>query len=301
MQERIAVVTGANAGLGYQTTRALAQKGYRVVMACRNETKAAKAREELLAEAPAAAIEVLRLDQSEPDSIRGFVDGFARRHGQLDLLVNNAGIVGLPLSRNSVGHELQMATNYLGVFALTGLLLPLFRGDAPGRIVNVGSLAHRQGKMDLDDLNWETGEYKPMGAYGRSKLAVMAWTLELDARLRAAGSPVMALSAHPGFAATEIGTNNPNPMINPQNPVGKWFQNQVRRFIPTAEEAARPTLHAACSETVHGGEYYGPGGFMEIGGAPAPAKINPKAKDAAMRERLWSLSEELTGVRYLSD
>ena len=301
MQERIAIVTGANAGLGFQTSVALAKQGYRVVMACRNEAKAAKAREALLAEAPTAKTQVLRLDQSEPDSVQGFADAFIAEYGELDLLINNAGIVGLPLTRNSAGHELQMATNYLGVFALTGLLLSRFRAGMPTRIVNVGSLAHRQGKMDLDDLNWQTGAYKPMGAYGRSKLAMMAWTLELDARLRAIGSDTIAVSAHPGFAATEIGTNNPNPMLNPQNAFGKWFQNQVRRFIPTADQAARPILRAACADGVQGGDYYGPGGFMEIGGAPAPAKINPKAKDPELRARLWALSESLTGVRYLSD
>jgi NAD(P)-dependent dehydrogenase (short-subunit alcohol dehydrogenase family) len=216
----------------------------------------------------------------------------------VDVLINNAGIIAMPLARNSVAHELQLATNYLGAFALTGTLLPCFRNDAPARIVNVGSLAHRLARLDLDDLNWEKTPYKEWTAYARSKLAMLTFTLELNRRLRRRGSQIIALGAHPGFAATEIGRDNT--AIAPKNPFSKWFQEKARPLIPTAAKAAMPILHAACADGVRGGDYYGPRGFLEIGGRPGRARVNPIAKDADVGKRLWALSESMTGIRYLS-
>jgi NAD(P)-dependent dehydrogenase (short-subunit alcohol dehydrogenase family) len=299
MTETVAVVTGANAGLGYQTTLQLARSGATVVMACRSLERAERARGQLLAEAPGASTLIMRLDVSEPESIATFGRHFAQQVGSLDLLINNAGIVGIPLQRNSVGHELQLATNYLGMFALTGTLLPMFRTDVPSRIVNVGSLSHRLAKLDLDDINWEKGRYGPMRAYARSKLAVLTFTMELNRRLQRAGSKTMALAAHPGFAATEIGKDNS--LMNPKNPIGKWFNHKMEAKIPSAAEAARPILLAACREGVRGGDYYGPGGWLEIAGEPDEARVNPAARDIATGKRLWALSEAMTGVSYLAD
>jgi NAD(P)-dependent dehydrogenase (short-subunit alcohol dehydrogenase family) len=294
----IAVVTGANAGLGFEIARGLAARGMTVVMACRDLKKAEAARDRLLAEQPQASLGVRRLDVSDLESVREFGRGFSGESGGLQLLVNNAGIVDIPLARNRAGHELQLATNYLGPFALIGTLLPHFASGQAARIVNVNSNAHRGGELRLDDFNWERGRYRGMAAYARSKLALMTFTLELDRRLRASGSPIIALSAHPGWAATGIADHKP--MANPSNPVGKWLIGQVKKIVPTAAQAARPSLHAACADGVRGGEYYGPGGFGEIAGETAPARINPKACEVESAGRLWRLSEDMTGVRYLS-
>lgn len=296
MTDKTAVVTGANAGLGYEITAALAEKGFRVIMACRNLEKAGDALKNLQARLPQGRFELLQLDVSDLDSINDFTAEFADKIGEFDLLINNAGITDVPLSRNNRGHESQLATNYLGPFALIGKLLPLFRKTQQCRIVNVCSLAHRFGKIDLDNLNWDDENgYKPMKSYARSKIALMSYTLELNRRLQQSGSHVIALSAHPGFAATEITRKNGEP----KNPVSRWIQSKVEPLIPSPADAARPTLMAALSSDAKGGDYFGPGGFLEIGGAPGRAKINSKAKDTLIAKQLWSVTEEMTGFSYL--
>lgn len=295
MPKKTAVVTGANAGLGFAISAALLQKDYRVVMACRNAAKADAACKRLLQQVPGADVSVLPLDVSELASVAAFAEQFAQQFGELELLINNAGIVAQPFTRNDAGHELQMATNYLGSFALVGRLLPFFSAQRPGRIVNVGSLAHRFGKLPLDDMNWDKGDFRPMKGYARSKVALLTFTQELNRRL--AGSNIIALAAHPGFAATEITAGNP--AMQPKNAVQRWIRSKVEPLIPTPVDAARPILHAALAEGVRGGDYYGPGGLFEIAGKPATAKLNPRTKNAAHAQRLWSLTEEMTGVHYL--
>jgi NAD(P)-dependent dehydrogenase (short-subunit alcohol dehydrogenase family) len=296
----VVVITGANAGLGFETALELARSGASVVMACRSPERAEKARSALLSRVPAAAATVLPLDVSEPESIRAFVREFSERCGGLDVLINNAGIVAVPLSRNSVGHEMQLATNYLGAFALTGLLLPLFRADGRARVVNVGSHANRLGRLPLDDPNWERTPYRELRAYARAKLALLCFTLELERRLRRSGSRVVALGAHPGFAATDIRRHSPK--LTPPGFVGRWVDRVGAWFTPSAAEACRSIVHAARGEGVRGGDYWGPSGVLEIRGAPAArARVNPAARDVELARRLWSLSESLTGVRYLSD
>jgi NAD(P)-dependent dehydrogenase (short-subunit alcohol dehydrogenase family) len=296
---KVAVITGANGGLGFQTALALARMGTTIVLACRSVDKAGKAQSELLAEVPHAEAIVIPLDVSEPESIRAFGRQFATRVGRLDLLVNNAGVVLVPLTRNSVGHEMHLATNYLGAFALTGTLLPFFRENARGRIVNVGSLAHRFAKLDLDDLNWEKTPYNEWQAYARSKLPLLSFTMELDRRLRATGSPVIALAAHPGFANTNAGRHSA--ALTPRNAFGRWLSDHVvEPLIPKAPVAARSIVHAASAEGVSGGDYYGPRGLLETRGRPGRARLNPVAEDVEVGRRLWALSEEMTGVGYLS-
>jgi NAD(P)-dependent dehydrogenase (short-subunit alcohol dehydrogenase family) len=297
--EPVVVITGANAGLGFETALALARSGARVVMACRSQERAEQARSDLLARVPAAAATILPLDVSEPESIRSFVREFSDRCGQLDVLINNAGIVAVPLSRNSVGHEMQLATNYLGAFALTGLLLPLFRAGGRARVVNVGSHANRLGRLPLDDPNWERTPYRELRAYARSKVALLSFTIELERRLRRSGSHVIALGAHPGFAATDIRRHSPK--LTPPGFVGRWVDTVGALVTPTAAEACRSIVHAARDEGVRGGDYWGPSGWLEIRGEPGRARVNPIARDVELGRRLWSLSESLTGVRYLSE
>ncbi len=275
-----------------------ARTGARVILACRNMEKAENARSEIQQQVPDADTSTMQLDVSDLTSVREFAHRYAQQEGELDLLVNNAGIVAIPLARNDAGHEMQLATNYLGAFALTGLLLPCFRADAAGRIVNVGSLAHRLGKLNLEDLNWEQTPYHQWKGYANSKVAMMSYTLELNRRLQQAGREIIALGAHPGFANTNIHQNSP--ALHYKNPVRKWISQKMQRLIPTAADAARPVILAAESPDVSGGEYYGPGGFLEIGGKPAHARINPIARDPELAERLWAVSESMTGVSYLS-
>jgi NAD(P)-dependent dehydrogenase (short-subunit alcohol dehydrogenase family) len=296
---RTVVITGANAGLGFQAALALAREGVRVVMACRSTERAQQAQRDLLNIVPDGRTLVLPLDVAEPDSIREFGMRMSDEVDALDVLINNAGIVGTPLLRNRVGHEMQMTTNYLGAFALTGVLLPLFRRDAESRIVNVGSLSHRVARLDLDDLNWEQTPYSPWKAYARSKLAMLTFTMELGRRLRARAAQIIAVGAHPGFAATEIGKDLP--VLNSPNPVVQWLKKKTRPMIPPPAVATGPILHAACAEGVQSGDFYGPDGFLEIRGLPGKARLNPEAKDATTGRRLWSLSESLCGIRYLSD
>jgi NAD(P)-dependent dehydrogenase (short-subunit alcohol dehydrogenase family) len=296
--DKVIVVTGANAGLGLQLSTRLARAGAHVVMACRSPSRAERALERLLAEVPGARATVLSLDVAELESIRDFRARLADRVGYLDILINNAGIFGVPLSRNSAGHEFQLATNYLGPFSLTGALLPLFR-DRPGaRIVSVGSLAHRYAKLCLEELNLKDGDYNAWRAYAQSKLALLTYTLELDRRLRERRSNIVAVCAHPGMAPTEIAKNSR--LASPRSAIGMWFRKTMERLIPTVAEAVDPILHAACAEGVGGGDYYGPGGWLEVAGAPARARLNARASDESVARMLWSTSELLTGVSYLS-
>jgi NAD(P)-dependent dehydrogenase (short-subunit alcohol dehydrogenase family) len=295
LPRKTVVVTGANAGLGFAITQALLQQDYRVVMACRNAVKASAARMKLLEHVPGADVSVLPLDVSELDSVEAFAKHFEEQFRELDLLINNAGIVAMPLTRNDAGHEMQMATNYLGNFALVGRMLPFFITERPCRIVNVGSLAHRFGKMPVDDMNWTADDYKPMKGYARSKVALLSFTQELNRRLE--GTNIIALAAHPGFAATEITAGNAE--MQPKNAIQRWVRSKVEPLIPTPAEAARSILHAALAEDVRGGDYFGPGGFFEIAGKPAMARLNPVTKDVEDARRLWSISQDMTGVCYL--
>ena len=298
LANKVALITGANAGLGYQLSLSLARMGAHVVMACRSPQRAEQARRQLVEEVPGAIATTLPLDLGDPDSISGLGVLVGQRVGQLDLLIHNAGVYGVPLSRNGAGHELHFVTNYLGPFALTGVLFPFLR-DAPGsRVVFVSSLAHRFGKLRVEPSNEQDAGYRPLAAYGHSKLAMMAHMLELDRRLRARGSQIIALSAHPGFAPTDTAKRHADQ--NSKSAFGKWLIKKVEARMPSVADAAAPILHAACAEGVHGGDYYGPNGWFEIAGSPAKARINAQALNAALAGQLWSAAEALTGVRYLS-
>jgi NAD(P)-dependent dehydrogenase (short-subunit alcohol dehydrogenase family) len=276
---RTVVVTGANSGLGFITARELARAGAHVVLAVRDT-----ARGEQAAAAIRGSTEVRRLDLADLASITAFAGAW---EGGLDILVNNAGIMAVPERRTKDGFELQIGTNHLGHFALTNLLL----GEITDRVVTVSSTAHRTGRIRLDDLNWEQGGYGRWTAYGQSKLANLLFTLELQRRLSEAGSTIRAHAAHPGYAATNL-----------QSHTASGLQHRImsitnRLLAQSDEMGALPTLYAATKD-LPGASYIGPGGFQEQRGHPALAKRSAAAQDADTARRLWTLSEQLTGVRF---
>jgi len=291
---KTALVTGANSGIGYQAALELARHGAHVLLGCRNEAKGRAALERLLREAPGASAEVVPLDMASLASIRAFAASFIGRGIALDLLINNAGVMALPKRElTEDGFERQFGTNHLGHFALTGLLLPALLAAPAPRVVTVASLAHRTGKIDFDNLQRERG-YEGWDAYNASKLANILFAKELDRRARAAHSRLLSLAVHPGVSTTSIFENGPGTtnlkaiMVKLLAPV--MMQND--------EAGALPTLYAATSPDAKGGEYIGPDGFGELKGAPVVVQPRPQALDVAVGERLWTVSEDLTGVHY---
>ncbi len=293
---KTALITGANSGIGYQTALQLARHGAHVLLGCRNEAKGSAALERLQREAPGASAEVVQLDMASLASIRAFAAAFLGRGIALDLLINNAGVMALPKRElTEDGFERQFGTNHLGHFALTGLLLPALLASPAPRVVTVASLAHRTGKIEFDNLQSERS-YKGKGweAYNASKLANILFAKELDRRARAAHSGLLSLAVHPGVSTTSIFANGPGTMslkaiaVKVLAPV--LMQND--------EAGALPTLYAATSSDAHGGEYIGPDGFGELKGSPVVVQPRPQALDTAVGERLWTVSEELTGVHY---
>jgi NAD(P)-dependent dehydrogenase (short-subunit alcohol dehydrogenase family) len=283
---RVAIVTGANTGIGLETARMLAQKGADVVLACRNPEKGEAALAQIQADKPAGKASLMALDLSDLDSVASFAAAFGKAHDRLDLLVNNAGVMVPPLSRTKQGFELQIGTNHLGHFALTGRLLPLVLRTKGARVVTVASTAASFGRIDLDDLSWERRKYDAWRAYGQSKLANLLFFQELSRRLAAAGSAVRATGAHPGWTATDL-----------QRTAGfARFFNPYLAMKP--HDGALPTMRAACDPDAASASYWGPDGLFELRGAPAPARIIKPARDEAMAARLWALSEKLTGVTF---
>lgn len=289
---RVALITGANAGLGFETARALAARGAHVILACRDAAKGAAARERLLAEHPTASASVEALDVSKLDSVRACAARVLAAHPRLDLLINNAGIMATPLERTAEGFEMQLASNHLGHFLLTGLLLPRLLATPGSRVVAVSSLAARQGHIDFDDL-MGTRRYDPWTAYNQSKLANLLFGRELQRRLERVRAPTRALIAHPGASSTNL-FSTPGGVL-----VKRVVTPLMRMFLfQSAERGALPILFAATSADAEPGGYYGPGGFNEMKGPPAPARVPPAAKDDTVASRLWTESERLVGLRY---
>ena len=283
--DRIALVTGANTGIGFEAARALARKGAHVALACRNEEKGQDALNRIRRETPAANVELLSLDLASLDSVRSCAADFQAKHQRLDLLINNAGVMVPPRSQTAEGLEMQIGVNYFGHFALTGLLIDTIMATPGARIVIVSSLAHRQGRIDFDNFRGEK-RYRAWREYCQSKLADLIFAIELQRRLERAGRDTLSIAAHPGFTSTDLQRHNAFFNLT----VGLWSNN--------AERGALPTLYAATAPDASG--YYGPGGFQEIKGFPGPAKVMPRARDEHTAERLWEVGEAVTGVRFLA-
>jgi NAD(P)-dependent dehydrogenase (short-subunit alcohol dehydrogenase family) len=284
---RMAIVTGANSGLGLVTARELARAGATVILAAR-DGKAKGAMGTIAGAVPGAELEPRDLDLADLDSVASFAGAVGADHPKVDLLINNAGVMMPPRSTTAQGYELQFGTNHLGHFALTGRLLD--RID--GRVVTVSSLEHRPGRLDFDDLQSENS-YSPRGAYQQSKFANAVFGLELDRRLRAAGLPVISVLAHPGYSATNLQLTGPTGLMKAVLRVG----NQL--IAQSAEQGALPQLYAATAEGVEGGSFIGPDGFREARGHPTVVQPVGRARDEEAGRRLWEVSEELTGVKYL--
>ena len=290
---RTALVTGANSGLGLVTARELARRGAHVILGARDQRKAESARAAIAADAPGAQLEPQLLDLADLDSVRSFAATLQSGHEQLDLLVNNAGVMMPPRSTTAEGVELQFATNHLGHFALTGLLLEALEGDTDSRVVTVSSLEHKSGRIDFDDLAYEH-DYQPRRAYQRTKLANAVFGIELDRRLRAAGLALKSLLAHPGYTATNLQLSGPTGAM-------KALLRVTNKLVAQrVDKGALPQLYAATAPDAQSGEFFGPDGFNEARGHPKRVQPVERARDAELARRLWEVSEELTGVRYLS-
>ena len=291
---KTALVTGANSGIGYQAGLELARHGAHVLLGCRNYAKGQAALDRLLREAPGASAELVELDMASLTSIRAFAAEFGRRGIALDLLINNAGVMALPKRELTAdGFERQFGTNHLGHFALTGLLVPQLLAAPSPRVVTVASLAHRNGKINFEDLQSERN-YKPWDAYGESKLANILFANELNRRAVAAGSKLMSLPVHPGVSVTNIIANGPG-----VNGLKTKVLTLLAPVLMQPDAAgALPTLYAATSPDARGGEYIGPDGFMEMKGSPVVVQPRPHGLDQTVAQRLWTVSEKLTGVTY---
>lgn len=288
--DRTVVVTGANTGLGYHTAAALAFHGARVVLAVRNLEKGNAALSRIVAAKPDADVTLTELDLSSLASIRRAAEELRSAYPRVDLLINNAGVMWTPKELTADGFELQFGTNHLGHFAFTGLLLDHLLGVRGSRVVTVSSLGHRmRAAIHFDDLQWERS-YSRIGAYGQSKLANLLFTYELQRRLSAASAPTVAVAAHPGGSATELARNVPR-ILRPLNALAPLL-------FQSAEAGALPTLRAATDPTVQGGQYYGPDGLGEQRGHPKLVQSSPQSHDAQLQRRLWTVSEELTGVKF---
>lgn len=290
---RTAVITGANSGIGLETARGLAALGARVVMACRNPSSAEEARAEVMSALPDAQIDIVTLDLSDLGSVRTAADQLRHRCETVDLIVANAGVLAPARQQTPDGLEMDLGTNFVGHFAFIGELLP--RVPAGGRVVTVGSVAHRRGRIDFDDLAMAR-RFRVSRAYARSKYAQMVFAVELDRRLQAADRPVLSVMAHPGASRTGV--------MRGHNRFLQWgFHSPktrplVRQFIQEPVDGALPTLRAAVDPAVRGGQYYGPAGRLQFTGPPVLVTPKDTVFDRDVARRLWAAATELSGVSY---
>ena len=289
---RIIIVTGANTGLGYETALTLAKKGAKVIMACRNLSKANQAKKEIETEIPTADLEVMEIDLSSLNSVRNFAKEYMSKYDRLDILINNAGLMTPPYTKTKDGFELQFEANYLGHFLLTGLLLNTILKTPHSRIVTLSSIVHKNGKINFDDLQSEK-KYSASGAYAQSKLACLMFTFELQRRLeKQVGHQTISTASHPGIATTELGRHMPKFLYT-------ILRYTLARFFTHAPvEGAKPTILAAIGDA-KGGDYFGPTGFNEFKGEAGKANCTALSKDETIAKRLWEVSEDLVGLKYL--
>ena len=292
---RIALITGANSGIGFEAARALAQHGAHVVLACRNPGKAAEAQDAIDAVASSGTTEVLIIDMGDLESIADAAAKFSAAHDRLDLLVNNAGLMATPEQKTAQGFEMQFGVNHLGPVALTAPLLPRLLATEGSRVVAISSNGHKMGRMNFDDLMGRE-KYSAWGAYFQSKLANLLFTRELQRRLGEAGASTIAVAAHPGGSRTNLGHESSGGVL------GALFKGlrpvADRVMSQSAAMGALPTLRAAVGEGVNGGDYFGPSGFGELKGHAMEVGQTRRAQSADDARRLWDKSVELTGADY---
>ena len=291
---KVVIVTGGNSGLGFESVKAFAEKGAEVILACRSIEKGENASLKIAQSKPKGKIVVMSLDLTDLASIKSFAADILKDYNQLDVLLNNAGIMMSPYGLTKDGFESQIGTNHLGHFALTGHLIKILISTPNSRIVNVSSNAHKFGKMDFDNLLFENGKgYTPMKAYGQSKLANLLFTYELQRRLEKSGASSLSVAAHPGIAATNLAKYMED----------KWW---FKLLMPLASlmvqnqaDGALPQIRATVDPDVKGGQYYGPGGSGERSGPPVLVQSNEASHNKEDAKKLWELSEQLTGLHYL--
>jgi NAD(P)-dependent dehydrogenase (short-subunit alcohol dehydrogenase family) len=289
---KTALITGANSGVGLSSALALAQRGARVILGCRNASKAAEATREVAAVARGSEPTWVQVDLADLASVRAAAEELQADGEAIDILMLNAGVMAMPRSRTADGFEVHFGTNHLGHFALAGRLLPLLVAARAPRVVTTASLAHRVGRMRWHDPNWSGRFYSASLAYGQSKLANLLFMRELDRRARGAGSDLLSVAAHPGSAHTNLASQAGNRVV-------QWIYEGLRKLATQpAERGALPLLHAATAPGIPGGSYWGPSGPLEAFGQPAPAAMSRSARDDGAARRLWTLSEDLTGVSW---
>lgn len=292
---RVAIVTGGNSGIGFEAAAALAGRGAHVVLACRDPGRAKAAVDAIRGRHRDASVEAQPLDLSSLVSVRAFADRALTEHARIDLLVNNAGVMAIPRRTTAEGFEMQLGTNHLGHFALTGLLLESLLATSGARVVTVSSTVHRSGKIHFEDLQLERS-YGKWRAYAQSKLANLLFTYELHRRLRAARAELASVAAHPGYAATNL--QFAGARMENRRALERFYAFGNRLLAQSAEMGALPTLYAATHPEVESGDYIGPGGFAEAWGHPKKVRASARARDAEAARRLWEASEALTGVRF---
>ncbi len=292
LRGRTALVTGANSGLGLETTRALATKGAYVVMACRNQEKGHQAKIVIEESIPEAHLELASLDLSSLAAIRTFAERFRADHTHLDLLFNNAGVMAIPYRKTQDSFEWQFGTNYLGHFALTGLLLPTMLATPQSRVITTSSIVHIIGNIEFNNLNNERS-YSRWSAYGKSKLADLMFAFELQRRLKGAGTTTLSIAAHPGFSHTNLqSTSVTEARAGIEGFMYSLYQGQ------NAAMGALPQLYAATAPSLSGGEYIGPDGLFGLSGYPKKVRASKQAYNEHVAARLWDVSVEMTGVEY---
>lgn len=287
---KTAIVTGANSGIGYETALALYENGAHVIIACRDERNANSAMEKMISAGGKGSLEIALLDLASLASIKQFADQVLKRHHQLNLLINNAGVMMPPESKTTDGYELQFGVNFLGHFALTGYLYPLLKQTPASRVIALSSAAYQLvAGIDFENLKSETS-YDAHREYGISKFACLQFMLEFNKRLAAAKDDIISAAAHPGVTETDLSRHMP----------AEVFQAAVEKFGPLmpAAQGALPTLYAATAPGVKGGDYYGPDGEYELKGYPAPALVNDAVKDSESGKKLWEVAQDLTGIFY---
>jgi len=283
---KVIIVTGASSGLGKEIATVLASKNATVVMAVRNTEKTQVVVNEIKEACPKANLDIRKLKLDSLESVKEFAQGILKDYKSLDILINNAGVMACPFSLTQDGFEIQMGVNHFGHFALTGLLMPLLKSTKNSRIVATSSVAHKNGNMDFEDINWGKRDYKTMQAYSDSKLANLYFTYELSRRLEGKDNNPMVVAAHPGVTSTELSRHS---LI---------FRTLIPLFGQKADAGSLPTLRAAFDTEAKSGDYFGPDGFMEFRGNAVLVKSTPQSYDKAKAGQLWEISEKLTGVTF---